>query len=443
MKSNSPDQKQISFLYQELKEILNPKEPLYQLSEKIPWEEIEKEFEKYYVNFGRPAKPIRLMVSLLILKQIYNLGDETVVEQWVQNPYWQYFSGEREFQWKMPLEPSDFVHFRKRIGKQAVQKILQISIELHGKQAMEKEVVIDTTVQEKNITFPTDVKFHKKIIDQCRKIAKAEGFKQRQSYKRTAKKLVMAQRFRNHPKNKKKANAAARKLKTIAGRVVREFDRELPSGRRDKYERTIEIFKEILSQKKSDKEKIYSIHEPEVYCISKGKEHKKYEFGAKASIVQTKNSGIIVGAYSLEKNQYDGHTLPDALEQCAELRGSRPKVAIVDRGYRGKKIGETEILLPKPPKKDTSEYQKRKARQRFRRRAAIEPVIGHLKTDYRLDRNYLKGVAGDSINLMLAAAAFNFRKLMRKLKNFFGFFKTTNESYFLKNHELFFKSKLA
>lgn len=444
MKSNSPDQKQISFLYQELKEILNPKEPLYQLSEKIPWEEIEKEFEKYYVNFGRPAKPIRLMVSLLILKQMYNLGDETVVEQWVQNPYWQYFSGEREFQWKMPLEPSDFVHFRKRIGKQAVQKILQISIELHGKQAMEKEVVIDTTVQEKNITFSTDVKFHKKIIDQCRKIAKAEGFKQRQSYKRTAKKLVMAQRFRNHPKNKKKANAAARKLKTIAGRVVRELDRELPSGRRDKYERRIEIFKEILSQKKSDKEKIYSIHEPEVYCISKGKEHKKYEFGAKASIVQTKNSGIIVGAYSLEKNQYDGHTLPDALEQCAELRGSRPKVAIVDRGYRGKKkIGETEILLPKLPKKDTPEYQKRKARQRFRRRAAIEPVIGHLKTDYRLDRNYLKGVAGDSINLMLAAAAFNFRKLMRKLKNFFGFLKTTNKSYFLKNHELFFKSKLA
>jgi len=420
MKSSSPNQDQKSFLYQGLKEILNPKEPIYQLAEKIPWEEIEKEFSCYYVDFGRPAKPIRLMVSLLLLKQMYNLGDETVLESWVQNPYWQYFSGEREFQWELPLEPSDFVHFRKRIGTEGVKKILQISIELHGKQAMESEVVVDTTVQEKNITYPTDVKLHKKIIEQCRKIAKVEGIEQRQSYRRVAKKLVMAQRFRNHPKNRKKANSAARKLKTIAGRMVREIERKLPEDKRQKYEGKIEIFNKILSQNRSDKEKIYSIHEPKVYCISKGKEHKKYEFGSKASLVITKKSGIIVGAYSLEKNDYDGHTLPKALEQCEALRGKRPKVAIADRGYRGRtSIGETEILLPKPPKKNSSEYEKKKARARFRRRASIEPIIGHLKTDYRMARNYLKGIIGDSINLMLAAAAFNFKKLMRKLKNFF------------------------
>jgi len=144
MKSNSPDRGEKSFLYQGLEEILNPKDTLYQLSTKMPWVEIEKEFEKYYINFGRPAKPIRLMVSLLILKQMYNLGDETVVERWVQNPYWQYFSGEKDFQWKLPIEPSDFVHFRKRIGEEGVKKILEISIRLHGKEAMETEVVVDT-----------------------------------------------------------------------------------------------------------------------------------------------------------------------------------------------------------------------------------------------------------------------------------------------------------
>ena len=430
MKSNSPDREQKSFLYQGLQEILNPQDALYQLSEEIRWEEIEKEFERYYIDFGRPAKPIRLMVSLLILKQMYNLGDEIVVERWVQNPYWQYFSGEKDFQWKLPVEPSDLVHFRKRIGEEGVKKILGISISLHGKEAMESEVVVDTTVQEKNITFPTDVKLHKKIIEQCRKIAKTEEIEQRQSYKRTVKKLVMAQRFRNHPKNKKKAYASARKMRTIAGRVVRELERELSEEQKQKYEKRLEIFNKILRQKKNDKEKIYSIHEPKVYCISKGKEHKKYEFGSKASIVITKKSGIIVGAYSLEKNEYDGHTLSKALEQCEQLRGLRPTAAIADRGYKGStRIGETEIHIPKPPKKGTSEYEKKKARARFRRRAEIEPIIGHLKTDNRLSRNFLKGVTGDATNVMLAAAAFNFRKWMRKLKNFFGLFYKNLESH--------------
>jgi len=432
MKGNSPDQKQQSFLYQGLKELLNPKEPLYQLAEKIPWEEIEKAFTKYYLDFGRPSKPIRLMVSLMMLKQMYNLGDETVIGQWVQNPYWQYFSGEKIFQWKYPVEPSDMVHFRKRIGEEGVKKILEISIKLHGKSSMEKEVVVDTTVQEKNITFPTDVKLYRKIIEQSCKIAEAENIEQRQSYRRTVKHLLMMQRFRNHPKNKKKAIQAERKMKTIAGRLVRELERNLTPEQKQNYEAKLKIFNKILVQKKEDKEKIYSIHEPEVYCISKGKEHKKYEFGSKASIVLTKRSGIIVGAYSLEKNEYDGHTLPKALDQCEQLRGLRPKMAIADRGYKGKtKIGETEILIPKPKKKSMSEYEKKKMRGRFRRRASIEPVIGHLKTDNRLCRNYLKGLVGDQLNVMLASAAYNFRKWMRKAETFFvSFYKITEEMIF-------------
>jgi len=421
MKGNSPDQNQKSIFNTPLKEMLNPKNGLYQLAEKIPWEEFEKEFAIHYTkNFGRPAKPIRLMVSLLMLKQLSGLGDETVVEQWLQNPYWQYFSGENIFQWKFPVEPSDLVHFRKRIGIKGVEKILEVSIKLHGKSSKEKDVVVDTTVQEKNITFPTDVKLYKKIIDKCNKISRKEGIVIRQSYKRTVKKLLMKQRFRNHPKNKKKAINAERKLKTIAGRLVRELYRKMSREQIKNYEDKLKLYETVLKQKKGDKNKVYSLHEPEVYCISKGKEHKRYEFGTKASFVITKNSGIIVGALNV-KNDYDGHTLETVLEQSERLRDKKIKKAIVDRGYQGvTKIGETEIHRPKKPKKNQSYSETRRKRKDFRRRASIEPIISHLKTDFLLSRNFLKGEAGDSINLILSGAAFNLRKLIRKLEFIFA-----------------------
>ncbi len=424
MKGNSPDQNQKSLFNTPLKEMLNPNNGLYQLADKIPWEEFEKEFAIHYTkNFGRPAKPIRLMVSLLILKQLSGLGDETVVEQWLQNPYWQYFSGENVFQWKFPVEPSDLVHFRNRIGVKGVEKILEVSIKLHGKSSKENDVVIDTTVQEKNITFPTDVKLSKKIIDQCNKIFKKEGIEIRQSYKRTVKKLLLKQRFRNHPKNRKKALSAERKMKTIAGRLVRELYRKMSREQIKNYEDKLKLYETVLKQKKGDKNKIYSLHEPEVYCISKGKEHKRYEFGTKASIVITKNSGIVVGALNV-KNDYDGHTLETVLAQSERLRDKKIKKAIVDRGYRGvTKIGETEIHSPKKPKKNQSYSETRSKRKDFRRRASIEPIISHLKTDFLLSRNFLKGEAGDSINLILSGAAFNLRKLIRKLEFIFVILK--------------------
>ncbi len=224
-----------------------------------------------------------------------------------------------------------------------------------------------------------------------------------------------------NPKNRKKARAAQRKLRTIAGRLVRELERKLEPPAFARHLSAIEIYKQILSQTRKSKNKVYSIHEPQVYCISKGKEHKRYEFGAKASIVVTKNSGVIIGAVSFPENIYDGHTLPEVLKQSEELTGRRAKVAICDRGYRGKNdIGSTKIEISKKPKKGATAYEKRKARKRFRRRAGIEPVIGHLKSDYRLLRNYLKGSEGDSINLMLAAAAFSFKKLMKQLPYIFS-----------------------
>ncbi len=414
MKGTSPHGSQTT-LFQSLKDLLNPEDSLYKLSNKLPWDKLEKEFAPLYSKIGRPSKPVRLMVSLLLLKQIYNLGDETVVEAWVHNPYWQYFSGFTTFQWNFPIEPTDLVHFRKRIGEEGLEKIFKLSIDLHGKSSLEKEVVIDTTVQEKNITYPTDVKLHKKIIDKCVKISNSENIVLRQSYKRISKQLVIDQRGNRSSKGKAKAKKSARKLKTIAGRLIRELRRKLSEELLSKHEEDLRLFERVLTQKKGDKNKIYSLHEPKVYCMSKGKPHKRFEFGSKVSITLTKNSGVAVGALNFEENIYDGHTLPEVLEQTKRLTGKDPKVAIVDRGYRGvSTVGKTEIIRPKNPKKNATPYEKTKARKRFRRRAGIEPIIGHLKQDFRLSRNYLKGTKGDMANVLLSATAYNLKKWMNR-----------------------------
>jgi len=408
---------QLSLFEIPLKTFINMKHELCILSSEIDWDSVEEDFSGYYKNFGRPSIPIRKIVGLVLLRQIYNLSDEAIIDRWIENPYWQYFCGEHVFQKTKPMDPSEFVHFRKRIGEEGSEKLLKLSIKLFGKEACEKEVLIDSTVQEKNITFPTDSKLHKRIVDKVNRIALKEEVKLRQSYKRTVKQLMIDQRFRNHPRRKKKANAAARRLKTIAGRLVRDLERKLNEDEKKKYLADLELFLKILSQKKGDKNKIYSIHEPLVRCIAKGKEAKKYEFGNKTGIVLTKNSGVIVGAIAFEDNPYDGNTLQQHLEQVEMLTGNKPKVGIVDRGYRGrKKINGTEIISPKPLGKTATAYQKRKARIRFRARAGIEPVIGHIKHDHRMLRNYLKGTAGDKINTMLAAAAFNFKKKLNRIK---------------------------
>ena len=294
--------------------------------------------------------------------------------------------------------------------------ILKESIRINGDDADDSNVNIDTTVQEKNITFPTDAKLHKKIIKKCQEIAKEEQLPVRQTYTRILKELSIAQRFRNHPKNKVKARKADRKVKTIAGRLVRELERNLPPNSR--YQSQLNLYKQVLAQKRGSKNKVYSLHEPEVCCISKGKEHKKYEFGNKASFVKT-DTGVIVGALGF-RNEYDGHTLEPTLKQVKRLTEKQPKRAKVDRGYRGKKqIGETVILIPSTPKKNLSYYQRKKLSAAHKKRAAIEPVIGHIKTDHRLNRNFYKGIAGDNINIILAAAAFNFKRMINKWKSSF------------------------
>jgi IS5 family transposase len=413
MLPKSVSSSQLSF-YNTFEEQLSHRHPLYILANQINWEIFEQAFANLYSEEGRPAKPIRLMVSLLMLKHVRNLSDEGVVEQWMENVYYQYFGGEKTYACGVPCEASELVHFRNRIGAAGIELILKESIRVNGKDGHEQEATTDTTVQEKNITFPTDTKLHRKIIKQCIGIAGKEDLELRQSYTRTVKKLTLEQRFRNHPKNKGRARKADRKIKTIAGRLVRELERKLAPA---KHQDSLELFKKVLAQKRTDTNKIYSLHEPHTQCLSKGKEHKKYEFGSKVSIITTKTTGVIIGAINIEKNVHDSKTLQPALEQQQRLTGITLKNNFVDRGYRGvKEVLGTAIIVPDNSGKQRTAYQKQKLRKGFKRRAAIEPKIGHLKQDHRLSRNFYKGIKGDNINVMLAAAGMNFKRMINKWK---------------------------
>lgn len=416
MLSKKQSTAQLGF-YSTFEEQLSHSHPLYILANKINWQIFEEAFAKLYSVEGRPAKPIRLMVSLLMLKHIRNISDESVVEQWFENIYYQYFSGEKSYACGAPCEASELVHFRNRIGQQGIELILKESIRINGKDGREQEATTDTTVQEKNITYPTDNKLHRRIIKKCVAIAHKEDIELRQSYTRVLKKLLMDQRFRNHPKNKGKAKKADKKIKTIAGRLVRELDRKLPPSM---HQSILTLFKKVLAQKKTDSNKIYSLHEPHVQCISKGKEYKKYEFGSKVSIITTKNTGVIIGAINIEKNVHDSKTLEPAIKQQQQLTGIILKNNFVDRGYPGvKEVLGTKIIMPDKPGKHRTPYEKQKLRKGFKRRAAIEPKIGHLKQDHRLSRNFYSGIKGDNINVMLAAAAMNFKRMMNIYKKMF------------------------
>ena len=395
--------------YSTFEEQLNHNHPLYKLSLIIRWHVFDEAFSKHYsATHGKPAKPIRRMVSLLILKQLRNLSDESVVEQWSENSYYQYFSGEQVFSANVPCVPTELVEFRKRIGTAGIELIFRESIKVNGDDSNDDNLSIDTTVQEKNITYPTDDKLYKKIIKKCQSIANEEGIELRQSYTHTVKKLSTIQRFKKNKNGGAKAKKASKKIKTIAGVLVRELNRKLPVQSLSKYSNDLNLYAKVLLQKRSDSNKIHSLHEPNVKCYTKGKAHKRFEFGSKVSIVVTQKTGVIVGALNFNSTEHDSKTLEKALTQYTNLTGKIAKTAFVDRGYRGPKtVNETTICVPKPDKNITKTKRKRHSR-----RAAIEPVIGHLKSDYRMNRNFLKGVIGDEMNVLLAAAAMNFKRVM-------------------------------
>lgn len=429
MIGKSKNQNQHNFFQPLLQDFINLSHELVLLSDKIDWNHFEKEFSIYYSHTGKPSMPIRLMVGSLMLKRIYNLGDETLCEAWIRDPYMQYFCGMVHFEHKFPCDPSDFVHFRKRIGAQGVEKIFAYSVLLHGKTALESQSLSDTTVAENNTTFPTDAKLAKRIIDKCNAIASKQGIEQRQTYVRTSKQLLRETHNRNHPKRRKKALKADRKLKTIASRLVRELERRLSPSCLQSYQEELDLYHQILHQKRTDKDKIYSIHKPFTACIAKGKVHKQYEFGNKVGLIASSKNLIITAIKTFTGNPHDSKTIEPLLNQMQTNLNYLPKEVVYDRGGKGQKqIGQTVISTPdyRPLKRDT-EYQKRVKRKKFRRRAAIEPLIGHLKTDFRMGQNYLHGSNSPQVNAFLAATGWNLKKMMKKLK--LEYLKTSSWGY--------------
>ena len=403
-------------------ELLNHKHPLYILAERMDWSQFDASIDACYAaELGRPGVNTRLMVGLLYLKHTFNESDESVVARWVENPYWQFFCGFDYMQHELPIDPSSLSRWRKRVGAERLEKLLEATIRAAlAMQAVKphelQKVNVDTTVQEKAIAFPTDARLYHKMRLALVRRTQSLGIALRQHYRLKGRKLLAKQGRYAHARQMQRAAKMTRQLKTILGRVLRDIQRKAPAIQGqiidERLRELVARAERLLTQTRTSKHKLYSVHAPEVECIAKGKAHKRYEFGCKTSVATTSKSNWIVGAQSLHGNPYDGHTLGGALEQITRLTGCTPRDVIVDQGYRGHGYEGTASVhvVRSIPKRATRAF-----RRMLRRRAAIEPTIGHMKSDNRLDRNYLKGVVGDKINALLSAAGYNLRKLLRWL----------------------------
>ena len=341
-----------------------------------------------------------------------------MVAHWVENPYWQHFSGQQFFQHRAPIDASSMTRWRGRLGEAGAELMLRSTIETGMamgaiRPAQLKRINVDTTVQTKAIRFPTDARLYNRCRERLVKTARQQGIKIKQSYQHTGKKLLLDVSRYAHARQMKRARAATRKLRTNLGRVMREIERQAANQVTKPMDKLVELLKtahRIHAQQKNDKNKIYSVHEPETQCIAKGKAGKKYEFGNKVSVAVTSRGGWLVGAQSYTGNPYDGHTLSSQLQQVSNLIGAKVSEAYVDMGYRGHNYeGEVTVRVDKRRRGRTP----RPLWRWMKRRAAVEPSIGHLKAEHRLERNRLKGVAGDAFNAILSAAAMNFQKLLR------------------------------
>jgi IS5 family transposase len=407
----------------ELTSIIDPGHGLVKLAKTVNWDRMDKVFGATYCpDNGRPGVSTRLMVSLHYLKYTYNLSDEDVVAGWVENPYWQYLSGMKFFEHEPPIDPSSMTRWRKRIGEAGAEQLLKETIAAGLKlKAIKphhlKRVNVDTTVQEKDIRFPTDGRLYDRARQRLVQAAKARGISLRQTYNRLSKRLVAQQSRYAHARQMKRAQRCTRTLKTYLGRVIRDIERKYPQPDSDLHS-LLHIATRIFHQKRDDKNKIYSVHEPSVECISKGKAHKRYEFGCKVSVAATSRGGWFVGAKAIHGNPYDGHTLTGALQQVERI-AKPPEHAFVDMGYRGH--GYTGHVAVHVDKRRRGRIAKSLWRW-MKRRAAVEPGIGHLKREHQMDRNRLKGTIGDCINAILSAAGMNFRKLLRRAADFLRLF---------------------
>lgn len=422
MKPAKIDTSQTELFRERLSNQLNPREPLFALAGQINWSVFEDSFGKEFTDGpGQPPKPIRLMVGLMMLQHMNGLSDEEVVNQWVQNPYWQYFCGFDYFQWKLPADGSSMTRWRKRIGQEGMEKILSetIVVALRTETVKPKDlqtVIADTTVMEKNITFPTDSKLLNRAREQLTEMASKNGLKLRQTYKRTGQKAAINAGKYAHAKQFKRMRKEVKKLKNYLGRVTRDIERKI-NGSLDLqniFADLLGMANRLLVQKKDSSHKLYSLHAPETYCIAKGKAHKPYEFGCKVSLILTHKQGLALSSMALVENEFDGHTLDKSLKKAEELTGINILEGFVDKGYKGHGITDKKIYMSGQKRGVTKAIKKR-----IKRRSAIEPHIGHMKADGNLRRNFLKGTLGDAFNALLCAVGHNLRMILRKIISFF------------------------
>jgi transposase, IS5 family len=401
-----------------LSEQLNPKHELIRLSGYIEWEELEARVEPLFKEKGRPGKPVRLVVGMLMLQHLFGLSDEDTVRRWVENPYWQLFCGYDYLQWTFPLDPSSLVRWRRRLNVEGLEALLIQTIKAARKAKAVKEtnfsrVSVDTTVMEKNIAYPTDSRLYDRARRRLVGLAKLHEVTLRQSYSRVSKRaLWMASRYL-HARQTRRARKQIKKLKTYLGRVVRDVERKI-SGDQELtayFADVLATAKLILSQEKRSSNKVYSVHEPDVECIAKGKIRKKYEFGCKVSLVVTHQEGLVLNAEALHGNPFDGHTLQEALLKAERLSGTPVREVFADKGYRGHGVESADVYLAGRRKGLTTHYRKL-----LKRRSAIEPHIGHMKSEGKLGTNYLKGKPGDLFNALLVGVGHNLRLILNALR---------------------------
>jgi transposase, IS5 family len=406
-----------------LDQIIEMGHPRVRLAQRIDWGFLEDKFGAVYTDGpGSPPLPTRLMAGLAILKYSENLSDERLCEAWLENPYYQYFCGEEFFQHTLPFDRSSLTRWRQRMGEERLAALVQESLAVAVKARALKpseltQVVVDTTVQPKNIAHPTDAKLLHRARERLVRLAQKQGVRLRQSYGRVGKRALIQQQRYTHAKQFKRANKCLRKLKTYLGRVMRDIRRKIEGNAalQKTFAQPLSLGWRVLTQKKRQKEpKVYALHAPEVECIGKGKAHKPYEFGVKVSFATTvaasKGGQFIVHAKALPGNPYDGHTLNTVLPGIEAITGATLSRVLADAGYKGHNAPKVHKfrVYTQGQKRGVTEAIKRQ----FRRRAGIEPVIGHTKNDHRMGRNFLAHREGDAINAVLAAAGCNFRRLL-------------------------------
>ena len=408
---------------QVLADLINLEHPLVKLAGLIDWEVFQTQWADFFPSkTGRPATPPRLIAGLLYLQHTFALSDEALILNWVENPYWQHFCGETHFQHKPPIDPSSLTRWRKRIGEAGIERLLSESIATarRGNVVKEKsfdQVIVDTTVMEKAIAYPTDSQLLEKGRQHLVRLAASLGIDLRQNYNRQAPRLAVQVARYAHARQYRRMRAALKAQRTLLGRVWRDMQRKLSGDQHhlDAVKETLSKVQRLLSQQRTDKNKLYSFHAPEVECIGKGKVRHPYEFGVKVSIATTHKEGLVVGIKSMPGNPYDGHTLPSTIAQIHALTHRTPKAVFVDRGYRGVEVPDV-TLWRSGQKRGVTPGIKRA----IRRRSAIEPAIGHMKTDGRLGRNWLKGRLGDALHAMLCGAGHNLRMILRAIRLFYG-----------------------